>query len=157
MLDIEFIFPFIHMTVANLSSTGTAKKRLISTSSLSDTSTLANRLLLVRDLHDIHQKDSKAHTHISGHLIYKCGGIDRRTIEKFEKVCKLPWFEFLTHLCLIAPHKILVGEGLAHNRSGAMRHALCHTHIHTNTQSPPQRTLPYWPLLFVISTYASDQ
>jgi hypothetical protein len=26
-------------------------------------------------------------THIkSGHLIYKCGGIDSRTIEKFEKV-----------------------------------------------------------------------
>ena len=23
----------------------------------------------------------------SGHLIYKCGGIDKRTIEKFEKVC----------------------------------------------------------------------
>jgi hypothetical protein len=24
---------------------------------------------------------------IIGHLIYKCGGIDKRTIEKFEKVC----------------------------------------------------------------------
>jgi len=23
----------------------------------------------------------------TGHLIYKCGGIDKRTIEKFEKVC----------------------------------------------------------------------
>ena len=23
---------------------------------------------------------------VSGHLIYKCGGIDKRTIEKFEKV-----------------------------------------------------------------------
>ena len=26
-------------------------------------------------------------SHHTGHLIYKCGGIDKRTIEKFEKVC----------------------------------------------------------------------
>jgi hypothetical protein len=26
----------------------------------------------------------------TGHLIYKCGGIDKRTIEKFEKVSSFP-------------------------------------------------------------------
>jgi len=46
-----------------------------------------------------HSKDDKTHLNIvvighvdsgksttTGHLIYKCGGIDQRTIEKFEKV-----------------------------------------------------------------------
>ena len=47
----------------------------------------------------------------TGHLIYKCGGIDKRTIEKFEKeaqeVSYLKMTPFLTHLthflCLCLP------------------------------------------------------
>ena len=46
----------------------------------------------------------------TGHLIYKCGGIDKRTIEKFEKVCDLVSSSLLSHLILItAPREILVG------------------------------------------------
>ena len=30
----------------------------------------------------------------TGHLIYKCGGIDKRTIEKFEKVLTLKTWDF---------------------------------------------------------------
>lgn len=31
----------------------------------------------------------------TGHLIYKCGGIDKRTIEKFEKEAAEVWLMFL--------------------------------------------------------------
>ena len=50
-----------------------------------------------------YSKDDKTHINIvvighvdsgksttTGHLIYKCGGIDQRTIEKFEKVRRIP-------------------------------------------------------------------
>lgn len=55
-------------------------------------------------------KDDKTHINVvvighvdsgksttTGHLIYQCGGIDKRTIEKFEKVsysCFSPWVLF---------------------------------------------------------------
>ena len=61
------------------------KKRCTSTWSSSATSTLESPRPQVQP-----QDDSfliTRHLHISGHLIYKCGGIDKRTIEKFEKVC----------------------------------------------------------------------
>ena len=65
-------------------STTAVKKRCTLTWSLSATSTPANPLPQVFDLS---LSDSRTLTHVfSGHLIYKCGGIDKRTIEKFEKV-----------------------------------------------------------------------
>ena len=41
---------------------------------------------------------------IIGHLIYKCGGIDKRTIEKFEKVCAHFHFIFIALMnhCLVS-------------------------------------------------------
>jgi hypothetical protein len=52
---------------------------------------------------------------IAGHLIYKCGGIDKRTIEKFEKVCS-PSRSFHLHfhsesLPMIVIDYVLVGAG----------------------------------------------
>jgi hypothetical protein len=47
-------------------------------------STPASRPLLVRVPTSVGACD--AHIVAIGHLIYKCGGIDSRTIEKFEKV-----------------------------------------------------------------------
>lgn len=85
----------------------------------------------------------------TGHLIYKCGGIDKRTIEKFEKVSLtgpiiitfliLPWPEiptaqnpfldvcaFAPRFCLCAPSlPYLVGEG--HTNGGQQFFFLGHT------------------------------
>ena len=47
-------------------------------------STLASRPQLVSSLHDF-LSALHFNLHETGHLIYKCGGIDKRTIEKFEK------------------------------------------------------------------------
>ena len=35
----------------------------------------------------------------TGHLIYKCGGIDKRTIEKFEKEAAEVCFYIIDHRC----------------------------------------------------------
>lgn len=47
-------------------------------------STLASRPQLVSFLHSF-LSALHLNLHYIGHLIYKCGGIDKRTIEKFEK------------------------------------------------------------------------
>jgi elongation factor 1-alpha len=43
----------------------------------------------------------------TGHLIYKCGGIDKRTIEKFEKeaseVSRLGYFFVVSSTCMLKP------------------------------------------------------
>jgi hypothetical protein len=50
--------------------------------------------------------------YITGHLIYKCGGIDKRTIEKFEKVCcRLSTIPH--HQSLLLPLKNFGGGGAA--------------------------------------------
>lgn len=77
------------------------RKRFISTSSLSATSTPASRpppvgYTLSADI------TVDAHV-LLGHLIYKCGGIDKRTIEKFEKVrlrCSPAVLLYLYYHCL---------------------------------------------------------
>lgn len=38
------------------------------------------------------------HLQYLGHLIYKCGGIDKRTIEKFEKASSLSSYFFCVFL-----------------------------------------------------------
>ena len=64
----------------------TVRRRCTLTWSLSATSTPESPPPLVSLLHRTHRRyRTQAHIHI-GHLIYKCGGIDKRTIEKFEKV-----------------------------------------------------------------------
>jgi hypothetical protein len=73
----------IPMDIADFVAT-TVRKSFISTSSSSAMSTPANPPLPVRD--DCTHKGTQDTYKISGHLIYKCGGIDKRTIEKFEKV-----------------------------------------------------------------------
>jgi DNA polymerase II small subunit/DNA polymerase delta subunit B len=63
----------------------------------------------------IHSKEDKTHINIvvighvdsgksttTGHLIYKCGGIDSRTIEKFEKV-RRP-FTIVAPPSFLSPH-----------------------------------------------------
>ena len=65
------------------------RKRCTSTWSLSATSIPANPQPPV-SWHGASSQTSNIFLHIhTGHLIYKCGGIDKRTIEKFEKV-RLP-------------------------------------------------------------------
>ena len=39
----------------------------------------------------------------TGHLIYKCGGIDKRTIEKFEKEAQEVSFYFFFVFILLSP------------------------------------------------------
>lgn len=71
----------------------TERKRLISTSLSSDTSTPESPPPPVSHIQPAyfqtwylpHFTNNKL-TIYTGHLIYKCGGIDKRTIEKFEKV-----------------------------------------------------------------------
>ena len=62
----------------------TGKKSHISTWSSSAMSTQASRPPLVSSLHGFSSAIG-CNSHEIGHLIYKCGGIDKRTIEKFEK------------------------------------------------------------------------
>ena len=53
----------------------------------------------------------------TGHLIYKCGGIDKRTIEKFEKEAT----ELVSHASLrkkFSPDRLL-GKGFIQVRLGA--------------------------------------
>ena len=45
-----------------------------------------------------------------GHLIYKCGGIDKRTIEKFEKVCGYSYCTF-SRLKFDTGRKNIIGVG----------------------------------------------
>lgn len=63
------------------------RKRCTSTWSLSATSILASPPppVSLPPRSSIYASNI-ALTYITGHLIYKCGGIDKRTIEKFEKV-----------------------------------------------------------------------
>lgn len=60
------------------------RRRSTLTSSLSATSTRASRPPPVSYIPSA--GDTGERSHLPGHLIYKCGGIDKRTIEKFEKV-----------------------------------------------------------------------
>lgn len=60
------------------------RRRLTSTSSLSATSTPASRLPPV--VSNPTRTNAYTTAHNGTDLIYKCGGIDKRTIEKFEKV-----------------------------------------------------------------------
>jgi hypothetical protein len=69
------------------------RKRCTSTWSLSATSIPASPPPLVRLLRLILTAAIQCLTIYTGHLIYKCGGIDKRTIEKFEKV-RFPHFYF---------------------------------------------------------------
>jgi hypothetical protein len=62
------------------------RKRCTSTWSLSATSILASPPPPVSLPRPVIYASNIALTYITGHLIYKCGGIDKRTIEKFEKV-----------------------------------------------------------------------
>ena len=51
----------------------------------------------------------------TGHLIYKCGGIDKRTIEKFEKEAAEmgKWIaQHTSHSRLLAPHCLYVSDVL---------------------------------------------
>ncbi len=72
------------------------RKRCTSTWSLSATSILASPPPPVSLPRPSIYASNIALTYITGHLIYKCGGIDKRTIEKFEKV-RIP------HRCCLAP------------------------------------------------------
>lgn len=48
----------------------------------------------------------------TGHLIYKCGGIDKRTIEKFEKEAQEVCFTNKSAICLL--------RGFTAHRKGAI-------------------------------------
>ena len=88
----------ISMNIADMLAP-TVRRRLISTSSSSAMSTPASPPLPVRG--KIIYNGLEGYSCISGHLIYKCGGIDKRTIEKFEKVSAVNATSSF-HLCLIA-------------------------------------------------------
>lgn len=64
----------------------TVRKRCTSTWSLSATSIPASPPPLVSSNRTPPQIPNSLLRYYTGHLIYKCGGIDKRTIEKFEKV-----------------------------------------------------------------------
>jgi hypothetical protein len=76
---------YILMNTSLTSRRYAVKKRCTLTWSLSATSIPASRPPLVsRSAIYLHR--SITLQSYTGHLIYKCGGIDKRTIEKFEKV-----------------------------------------------------------------------
>jgi hypothetical protein len=101
-----------------MSPPSVVRKRCTSTWSSSATSILASLPLLVSTL----EKSSTILVSLlyTGHLIYKCGGIDKRTIEKFEKVRKLILFDLrFSSYREIAPRW---GNSLAsHNRKFCAR------------------------------------
>ena len=100
-------------------------RRATLTWSLSATSIPANPPLLVSQPPDTSSQApnyTETDYNITGHLIYKCGGIDQRTIEKFEKVNNPPFLTLLSPFCctIFPLHPttgeilvLLVGCGLA--------------------------------------------
>lgn len=88
--------PSLSIKNSSLTPSTVRKKRLTSTSLSSGTLTPGSRPPLVRT--SICLSLSLSLTSIStGHLIYKCGGIDNRTIEKFEKVSISAFFSLIFH------------------------------------------------------------
>jgi hypothetical protein len=81
------------------------RKRCTSTWSLSATSILASPPPPVSLPRPVIYASNITLTYITGHLIYKCGGIDKRTIEKFEKVriphrcCRCTNFHLIAIFC----------------------------------------------------------
>ena len=75
-----------HSRQRTLLTASLVRRRLISTSSSSDTSTPASRPPPDVSLPSFDQLRGYDNSHWGIDLIYKCGGIDKRTIEKFEKV-----------------------------------------------------------------------
>jgi hypothetical protein len=95
---------YILMNTSLTSRRYAVKKRCTLTWSLSATSIPASRPPLVsRSAIYLHR--SITLQSYTGHLIYKCGGIDKRTIEKFEKVryISLQAFIFIKLIALFAP------------------------------------------------------
>jgi hypothetical protein len=80
------------------------RTRLISTLSSSDMSTPANPPPQVRLISLMSHILGFSHRWHTGHLIYKCGGIDKRTIEKFEKVCTISGYYCFSLCCMAARH-----------------------------------------------------
>lgn len=48
----------------------------------------------------------------TGHLIYKCGGIDKRTIEKFEKEAQVRATFYFLFCCILTPTLIADANAL---------------------------------------------
>ena len=44
----------------------------------------------------------------TGHLIYKCGGIDKRTIEKFEKEAQEVCYYIYIYICIYKLYNIYI-------------------------------------------------
>lgn len=92
------------------------RKRCTSTWSSSATSILASPPPPVSLPQPSIYDSSIALTYITGHLIYKCGGIDKRTIEKFEKVRIPPRRRLCTHFLPYRDFAPRWGKVASHNQ-----------------------------------------